>query len=174
MTKTDERMLEALSRALRFEDDGVAYYNRAMKLTSNNLTLDVLRTLRDEEVKHKKAILGIYEKVKAGGGWVGGDAPGAPMPDFVSVFRRMGGEPPRSATDGELEALRHALDVEAEGRSMYEELAGQAPTDQERRFYELLGREEATHVRIIEDSIEYFTDPDAWFQKNERSVLDGA
>jgi rubrerythrin len=173
MSTTDERMLEALSRALKFEDDGVAYYNQAMKIASNNLSLDILRTLRDEEVKHKEAILSIYEEVK-GGGTFTGKAAGAPMPDFVSVFQQMGGDPPKSATEGELEALRHALEVEQKGRDMYRELAGAAPTEVEKAFYTRLGEEEITHVKLIEDSVGYFENPEAWFQGRERSGLDGA
>lgn len=174
MTTTDERMLEALSRALKFEEDGVAYYNQAMKAAQSNLALDVLRTLRDEEVKHKEMILEIYNGVKAGGDWKGGETPGAPMPDFVSVFRQMGGDPPKSASEGELAALSHALEVETQGRGMYDELAAQAPSEPEKKFYELLAGEEQKHVQIIQDSIEYFEDPDAWFRKHEHSGLDGA
>jgi rubrerythrin len=174
MSTTDERMLEALSRAMKFEEDGVAYYNTAMMAASSNLALDVLRTLRDEEVKHKEMILKIYNDVKGGGGWPAGEAPGAPMPDFVSVFRQLGDDPPKSASEGELAALKHALEVEVSGRGMYDELAANAPSAPEKKFYELLSGEEQKHIRIIEDSIEYFEDPDGWFQKHEHSGLDGA
>jgi rubrerythrin len=174
MTTTDERMLEALSRALKFEEDGVSYYNQAMMVATSNLALDVLRTLRDEEVKHKEAILEIYSQVKAGGAWKGGEMTSAPMPDFVSVFKQLGGDPPKSASEGELEALRHALEVEVRGRGMYEELASGAPTEVERQFFARLGQEEVKHISIIEDSIEYFEDPESWFQKHEHTGLDGA
>ncbi len=174
MTTVDERMLEALSRALNFEEDGVAYYNQAMLAASSNLALDVLRTLRDEEVKHKEQILAIFNEVKAGGGWKGGDAPGVPMPDFVSVFEQLGGNPPREVSEGEIAALQHALEVEARGRTMYEELAASAPSEPEKAFYDRLGGEEVTHVRIIEDAIGYFEDPEGWFQKHEHGGLDGA
>ena len=174
MTTADQRMLEALSRALNFEEDGVAYYNQAMLAASSNLALDVLRTLRDEEVKHKEQILAIFNEVKAGGAWKGPDEPGAPMPDFVSVFEQLGGSPPSEISEGENAALKHALEVEARGRGMYEELAANAPTQPEKEFYERLGAEEVTHVKIIEDAIEYFDDPEGWFQRHERGGLDGA
>jgi len=173
MTTTDERMLEALVRALRFEDDGVAYYEKAMKVASNRLAVDVLRVLRDEEIKHKAAIIGIHDSVKCGSGWKGAEAPAAPMPDFVSVFRQLGGDPPGTASEDEAGALDHALEIEARGRVMYEELRAGAATAAERRFYELLGLEEGKHVRIIEDSLEYFRDPEGWFRRHEHSTLDG-
>jgi rubrerythrin len=167
-------MLEALSRALNFEEDGVAYYNQAMLAASSNLALDVLRTLRDEEVKHKEQILAIFNEVKSGGQWKGQENTAAPMPDFVSVFEQLGGSPPQEVSEGEIAALQHALEVEAKGRGMYEELASGAPTEQEKAFYERLGAEEVTHVKMIEDAIEYFDDPQAWFQKHEHGGLDGA
>ena len=174
MTTADERILEALSRALNFEEDGVAYYSQAMLTASSNLALDILRTLRDEEVKHKERIQAIWGEVKAGGGWKGEDEPGAPMPDFVSVFEQLGGNPPKEVSEGELAALKHALEVEARGRGMYEELASNAPSEPEKAFYERLGGEEVEHIKIIEDSIEYFEDPDGWFQRHEHGGLDGA
>ena len=174
MATVDERMLEALSRALNFEEDGVAYYSQAMLAASSNLALDVLRTLRDEEVKHKEQILAIFNEVKGGGGWKAGDDPGAPMPDFVSVFEQLGGNPPREASEGELAALRHAQEVESKGRGMYEELAANAPSEPEKAFYERLGAEEVAHLKIIEDAIEYFEDPQGWFRKHEHGGLDGA
>lgn len=174
MTTADERMLEALSRALNFEEDGVAYYSQAMLASSSNLALDVLRTLRDEEVKHKEQILAIFNEVKAGGSWKGEDEPGSPMPDFVSVFEQLGGNPPKEVSEGEIAALQHALEVEVKGRGMYEELASNAPTEPEKAFYEKLGGEEIEHIKMIEDAIEYFDDPEGWFQKRERGGLDGA
>jgi rubrerythrin len=96
------------------------------------------------------------------------------MPDFVSVFEQLGGSPPKDVSDGEIAALRHALEIEAKGRGMYEGLASGAPTQQEKAFYERLGAEEITHLKMIEDAIAYFDDPEAWFQARERGGLDGA
>ena len=120
------------------------------------------------------AVQAIFNEVKAGGGWKGEDEPGAPMPDFVSVFEQLGGNPPKEVSEGELAALKHALEVEARGRGMYEELASNAPSEPEKAFYERLGGEEVAHVKIIEDSIEYFEDPEGWFQRHEHGGLDGA
>jgi len=173
MTTTDARMLEALKRALDFEDDGVAYYEKAMGECSDEVAVGVLQTLRDEEVEHKARILEIYQKVSGGGSFRGEDPTGAPMPDFVSVFEQLG-RPPKAVSGSEIDALRHALEIESRGRDMYAELSAGAPTDVEKRFYTRLGDEEKTHLALIEDSLEYFEDPEGWFQKHERSGLDGA
>lgn len=173
MTTTDQRMLEALKRALKFEDDGVAYYEKAMEETSDPLALDILKTLRDEEVKHKGRIKRIYDGVSSGGSWVNED-PGAPMPTFENVFERMGGKPASGTFQTEKAAMEHALEIESSGRGMYQNLASDAASDAERQFYERLADEENDHLQIIQDSLEYFEDPQGWFQKHERGTLDGA
>jgi rubrerythrin len=173
MATVDQRMLEALRRALKFEDDGIAYYQKAMNDAASPLTVDVLTTLRDEEVKHKRRINRIYEEVSQGGRWLEQE-PAEPMPSFVNIFERMGGKPTERAKGSEIEALEHALDIEANGRGMYRELADGAPSEPERAFYERLLHEEEDHIALIEDSLSYFQDPDGWFRSREHHVLDGA
>ncbi len=173
MTTVDERMIEALRRALKFEDDGVAYYQKALEGSSDPLAIDILKTLRDEEIKHKKRIRSIHDRVTAGKTWVN-EPTGNPMPSFSNVFEKLGHEIPEGSTKSELAALTHALDIEASGRSMYQELARKAPSAPEREFYERLGNEEGEHLDILGDSIEYFEDPQGWFRRNEKGGLDGA
>ncbi len=174
MTTTNERMLEALERALGFEDDGVSYYEAAMGKAGNDMARDVLKVLRDEEVKHKLMISEIHAVVSKEAAWTAEPPKPAPMPSFVSVFRQKGGRMPKKAASSDVAALEHALDIEARGRTMYEELAKAAATEPERRFYEMLGAEERTHLTIIEDSLEYLADPEGWYGTHERSGLDGA
>jgi rubrerythrin len=74
----------------------------------------------------------------------------------------------------DLAAVRQAIDFEAKGSAFYADLRDKSADPKEKAFFALLASIEHEHFSSLKDTEEYFVDPGAWFQKHEKTLLDGA
>ena len=67
--ETRDKMMEALNFALKFEQEGKEFYEKASGITNNSLGKEMFQTLAKEEVLHMEKIQEVYQKIEKEGEW---------------------------------------------------------------------------------------------------------
>ena len=149
--------LKTLEKAMEFEWEGHAFYEKAQGLATNPVTKGVFELLRDEEKKHAEYLLGLHGMVGAEGSWPA-EITLAQDKDFKRLFKEEAEKIDEhvNVSTGEMEALRFALDMENKSRDMYLEFKGKASVPQEERLFGLLADWEQAHADYVESFANYF------------------
>ena len=156
---TTSASLAALQQALEFEKSGKGYYDKASELARNPCTQSLFKMLVEEEQNHIDYLLNLYEYLKANDKWPE-KITIALDKDFHQIFKQAAeniNTQIKVATD-EMEAMKHAVDMENKGRLMYMDLASKALDPLEKELYELLADWERGHAAYCEDYYNYFQD----------------
>src|SRR6056297_3581269 len=85
MDSEKKRVAETLKRAMRGEEDGYRFYDLLSKKTNNQSAKKLLESLRDDEVRHKETLKGIWEKHI--GGEIG-ELPDKGLSVLTEIFRK--------------------------------------------------------------------------------------
>ncbi|MBN2467388.1 MAG: ferritin family protein [Deltaproteobacteria bacterium] len=163
-----EKRLEALKQALKMEEDGKAFYERARDKTKSKMGKSVFESLIRSEESHIKKIKELYDTVEKTCAW----PPEAPIRDVKSeknVFEQAlaaAQEKVKADTD-DLEGLKLAVELERAGKRYYELQADQTDNPCEKKFYYLLAHEEGEHFMTLIETIQYLEDPGAYFHQKE-------
>jgi len=164
-----ETRLEVLKQALKMEEDGKAYYEKARNRTKNEMGKKIFDSLIRAEESHIKKIKQLHASLEEKGAWPGQ----VPYGDDVQITKNIfteamdGIEESVGGTADDLEALRLAGEMEKKGQKFYESRA-EATTDAfEKKFYHLLAYEEGAHFISILDTIQFLEDPQAYYHQKE-------
>jgi len=175
VTSEQDRMLQALKVAIQMEIDGKAYYLKASRESGNELGKKLLSSLASEEDIHRRKFEEIYNSIRARKGWPVTDF----RPSWGQKLRTVFAEATErmatgmKAAEGELDAVKTAMDMENETYDYYKNQGKAATLDAEREFYETLAAEEQEHHMVLLDYYEYLKDPASWFVRAEHPSLDG-
>jgi rubrerythrin len=171
-----EERLDALQVALTNEMWEHEFYLNNANRTANAIGKAMFQQIAAEELEHYerlKQLAAVWEKQ---GKWpetlplqVKNTVVGNILLDVVKMSATA---PPSDADD--LKAVRTAIDFEAKGAAFYARLRDQSSEPREKAFFALLASIEQEHFSSLKDTEEYLTDPASWYQKAERSGLDGA
>ena len=77
------------------------------------------------------------------------------------------------ADTDDMEAVQIAIDFETRGEQFYRDLRDSVDNPVEKEFYGVLASMEREHRLSLEDTLEYFKDPEGWFRMKEKRHLDG-
>jgi len=175
MDNEQARALEVLQAAVDMEVQGKEFYRKAGQKSSNRLAKELFAQLADEEDVHREKVEEVYEVLKRGRNWPGIEPPCDEGRKIKSLFAEataaLGSK--IQVAESELEAIRIAMDMEAESYKLYHSRGEESTLPVERRFYETLAAEERGHHLALLDSYEYLSDPAGWFTKSEHWSLDG-
>jgi rubrerythrin len=165
--------MEALSQALKMEEDGKSYYEEALNKVENNLTKEVLGYLIKAEIRHVQKIGQLYASLEETGKWPdvvlrreSGETVGN---IFSEAMAKLDEKVKGSTTD--IEVLRIAAKLEDEGIKHYQSKADGTDDPFEKKFYHLLVHEEGEHFISLLDTIEFLEDPQGYFSQLERGSL---
>jgi len=168
--------LNLIEEALRFEEEGRAFFLKAAGKTRNPFGKLMFEAIADSELKHMEQLREIQEELNRHGQWPDQCAAFESLGPVRNVFERALAELTdrvRGDTD-DVKATELARAYEEKGIRFYQDLAAKAQGDVERLFYERLAEEERGHLIILEDMHQYFVDPVHWFSEKERLHWDGA
>lgn len=93
---------------------------------------------------------------------------------FFNAAKATAGKPAAAGNQDDLQAIRTAIDFEAKGAAFYARLRDLSADPKEKAFFGLLADIEHEHFTSLKDTEEFFVNPGGWFQKAEKSGLDGA
>ncbi len=173
-----EERLNALEIALNNEMNEHKFYETHAERTQNPDGRAMFTGIAGEELEHYERLKQLSEIWKSKGTWPETVPLKVKNTEVRSIFfnsaRATAGNPEASGDQDDLQAIRTAIEFEAKGAAFYARLRDQSTDPKEKAFFGLLATVEHEHFASLKDTEEFFTHPAAWFQKAERSGLDGA
>jgi rubrerythrin len=169
MDNEQSKTLEALKTAIQMEIDGKEYYLKASWSSGNPMGEKLFKTLAKEEDSHRQRFEEIFKSIQSQKGWPQVEV--KPHVDFKTLFASAVKDVKSTST--ELEAVQTAMAMENKTRDYYQAQFKRATFEAEKKYFERLAGEEASHHAALLDYYEYLKDPDGWFTIKERHSLDG-
>jgi len=162
--------LNIFDYALQMERVGENYYRRLAGECETEGLQKIFTMLADEEVKHAGVIKGMREKINET------QFEDSPLLDNVAnVFQDMkeGKQPLHIDATTETEKYRKARDIEEMSRDFYQEMAVKSDNRHRRELFLKLAAEEAKHLRILENIVEFVSRPEPgnWLENAEWTHL---
>jgi rubrerythrin len=173
--KTQER-IQALEVALTNEKREGEFYRKHAERTRNPLGRKMFETLAKDEAEHYQRILKLHERLRNEGQWPASLPLEVNDTQIRDVLKAVVEAVDTSAeTDtSDMEAVKIAIEFETKGELFYKKLRENVEDSQEKAFYGMLETIEREHRLSLEDTYEYFKDPEGWYQRIEKPHLDGA
>jgi rubrerythrin len=175
MTATTEARIQALEVALNNEKQEAAFYLKHAERTTDPLGKQMFQTLAADEAEHYQRIQALHQKLQEGGRWpetLPLTVKGTRVRDVLSAVVEAVAQTPEKRTS-DMEAVQIAIEFERKGEAHYGRLREAADDPVEKEFYGMLESIEREHRLSLEDTYEYFKDPEGWFQRMEKHGLDG-
>ena len=167
--------LQAIEFAIQMEIDGKKYYLEASRRSDNKVGKELFQWLAGEEDKHRRIFVGIYNAIRKRKAWPAVSMKprkGAVLDTVFSKELKLSA-PTTKVTDGELESIAKAMEMENKTREFYKSQNQKADFDAEKQLYAALAAEEEGHYLALVDYREYLVDPAGYFRKVEHHSLDG-
>ncbi|UCG14557.1 MAG: ferritin family protein [Deltaproteobacteria bacterium] len=175
MTSKTEERIQALEVALNNESRERDFYMKHAERTTNSFGKLMFQSLANDEAEHYQRLLQLHKKLKAEGRWPETIPLKVKGTDMHSVLKKVVESVDTSAkadTD-DMEAVQIAIDFEAKGEKFYSDLRDSVDNPVEKEFYRVLAAMEREHRLSLEDTLEYFKDPEGWYRMKEKHHMDG-
>jgi len=166
---------DVLSSAIKFEEDGRNLYLECIKKTEHPWGKSLFQSLADDELEHIERLKETFETLQVSQKYTEGPLALVAEKQWKNIFEKAKGKIDAvvKATTNDCEALKLGIDFEEKGMKYYKKLSEESKNPLEKKFYQILAQEENRHFLILKDSQELLTDPSSWFEKTEKSGLDG-
>jgi len=173
---TGELNKSVLATAIKFEEDGRKLFLDCMNKTEHPWGKSLFKSLADDELKHITRLKETFEKLSISDQYTKGPEPLASEKEWKNIFEEARGSVAKTikAETGDLEALILGMEFEKKGMNYYKKLSEESPNPLEKKFYDIIAKEEHRHYLILQDAHELLTDPSSWYEKTETIGLDGA
>ncbi|MFH1503023.1 MAG: ferritin family protein [Candidatus Eisenbacteria bacterium] len=169
--KTDRERVEF---ALKTERDGSDFYGLAKEQTNHKLARAAFELLSKEEMRHVALITALGKHLEGGAAVPSADSPS--MGNLQSTLKTIYGSAIEGAGDEKMdpaEAYGTAIELEKKISALYYQYAKDCESDEARRLFDVLYKEEQRHLSLLEDMLAYLTKPDQWFIDRDGTMLDG-
>ena len=173
-----------LRRGMSLERDGYRFYTQAAERASSERGKRMFLDLAAQEVDHLRLLLAEYRALEEGRGWLSykeamaadfpldpanPDLPGEEPPEPMPVFT-----PDREVSlEGDVAALEFGLETERISRELYAQAAEAADDPRAREAYEFLTRQEEAHYRLLQNTHDYLTQNQTWWDSEELPFFTG-
>lgn len=175
MSSSTEKRIKALEVALNNESRERDFYLKHAERTSNSFGKMMFQSIAKDEDEHYQKILELHNRLKEEGKWPETIPLKVKGVDMKSVLNKVIASIDTSAkvdTD-DMEAVKVAIDFEAKGEKFYSDLRDSVEDPIEKEFYGMLASMEREHRLSLEDTYDYFKDPEGWYRMKEKRHLDG-
>lgn len=177
MDDKNDNAIKMLATALRMEEKGKAFYDKAAASCSNEPGKKIFSSLAQEEVVHMSRISSIYESLSDAKPWAGEWKDMKLKHEYlVHIFRGLAQKHATNVTANadDIASLDIGIEFEADSMAFYKQHLENAALPMEKEFLELMIEEETTHHKALIDMKFYLQDPEGWFREMEKGGLDGA
>lgn len=165
MTKTKSEIAKVLKKAIKGEEDGYFFYDLLSKRSTNDMARRKLETLRNDEIRHKETLYGLYDK------FVGGEIgklPAKGISALAKVFRN--GHLQDKKT--EMEFLILAIEAELAAMKYYQDEHGLVSNPEFRAIFDRLASEEHSHYELLQAEKEALGGNYHWFGYDDGAPLE--
>ena len=175
MNAAKTERIKALEVALNNESRERDFYLKHSVRTTSPLGRSMFQTLANDEAEHYQRILALHESLTKEGKWPDTIPLMVKGTEVRSILRnKLDSVDSLPAADrDDVEAIKIAVDFEANGVSFYEKLRENADEPLEKEFYGMLASIEREHFLSLQDALEYFQDSAGWYRTKEKPHLDG-
>jgi rubrerythrin len=167
--------IEALKLALTNEEKERDFYLGHARRTRDKLGKQMFESIAADEDMHYRRLLDLHKRLEERSKWPEGFSIDIST-RVIEALGRLSKEATTSpeSDDDDVNAVKIAIEFEQKGEEFYTKLAEQAKDKAEKRFFSLLSSMEREHRLSLEDTLEYFTDPQGWLERKGGRHLDGA
>jgi rubrerythrin len=160
---------DAIETAIKMETDAMAFYAEAEKKSSHPFGKEMFKGFIKDETRHLKMLKSILEGLDIEMTSV------RPADTIKTVFSELKDEMMErvKALDDEMDAVKIALQFEKEGFDFYKKAAESAPTELEKKLFNLLAEEEEDHYRILNETFNFLDNTGHWYMYEERGIVEG-
>jgi len=172
-----ESRLNALEIALKNEMNEHHFYKKNAERTQNAVGKAMFEQIAGEELEHYERLQQLAENWRKDKKWpetIPLKVKETPVRSIFGKAAQASGKAAAAGDADDLKAVRTAIDFEAKGAAFYAELRDQSSDPKEKAFFGLMAAIEHEHYASLKDTEEYFINPGGWFQKAEKTNLDGA
>jgi rubrerythrin len=171
-----EKRMNALKFALENELKEHEFYLEHARKTKNMAGKNMFKQIADEEKEHYEVLKKLHDKWEQKQKWPATVPLKVTKSGVKNVLRAMAGKKAAriAGSDGELKAVRTAIDFEARGVDLYTKLEKASTDPKEKAFFNLMACVERDHLLSLRDTEEFLTDPAFWYQNAEKTSFDGA
>ncbi len=173
--KTRER-IKALETALNNEQWEKEFYLKHAQRTSNALGKAMFESIAADEDEHYQRLLQLHTTLEKEGKWpetIPLKVKDTQVKDVLKKFVESI-DTGKKADTSDMEAVEIAIEFETKGEAFYNKLEKSSDNEQEKQFFKLLASMEREHRLSLEDTYEFFRDPEGWYRMQEGHTLDGA
>jgi rubrerythrin len=173
-----------LRRGMSIERDGYRFYTTAAERASDKRGKAMFLDLAAQEGEHLRLLLAEYRALEAGKGWLPyeeamkadfqldpaapdlpGEEPSEPSPVFT---------PDRAVSlAGDIAALEFGLETERISRELYTRAAEGTDNPHAIEAYQFLTGQEEQHYRLLQNTHEYLTQNQTWWDSEEYPFFTG-
>ena len=173
--KTQER-IKALETALNNEQREKEFYLKHARRTSNALGKAMFETIAADEDEHYQRLLELHKTLEKEGKWPETLPIKVKDTQVKDVLKKVveSIDTGSNADTTDMEAVEIAIDFETKGEAFYNKLEKLTENAQEKQFFRLLASMEREHRLSLENTYEFFRDPEGWYRMQEGHTLDGA
>jgi rubrerythrin len=165
MTKTKQQIAEVLKRAIKGEEDGYFFYDLASQKVTNKTAQRKLESLRDDEIRHKETLRGLYKKHV--GGEIG-QLPEKGLTVLSEIFKKGHVDDLKS----EMEFINLAIQAELAATEYYQQERDLVDDPEFKRIFDALADEEHSHFELLQAEKEALAGNYSWFSYDESQPLE--
>lgn len=147
--------------SIQMEKDAEALYRDLESRSSHVGVKKIFTMLAKDEQRHAEAIETLQKKMHP-------EKTASSSGEIVTVFKEIKEKSQtEKLTDEILPELRRALDIEKQGREFYKEQMDAVDTEEAKKLFSLLSRQEDYHYNTVENLIELIEKPQWWVEHAE-------
>jgi len=164
-----EEFVEALKYALNFEEKGEKIYRDIAENSDDDFVKNIFNGLADDEVVHENVIKKYIE----------GKADFAELKKVTLDPKRFFGTvteefKQRAKMHGaELKPFDTGVELEKKSIAYYKEQLKKASTEESKKFFEFLIKQEEFHLKNLQEAKDFLGDPENFYVEFERWSLEG-
>lgn len=165
----DEEFIEALRYALDFEEKGEKIYKDIAENSSDEFVKNTFNGLADDECVHEKVIRRFIE------GKADFDSLKKVTLDPKRFFGTVTEEFKQRAKESgaELKPFDTGIRLEKESIAYYKEQIVKAKTEEAKKFFEFLLKQENFHLNSLQKAKDFIGDPENFYVEFEKWTLEG-
>lgn len=178
MLPKDVLEMKMFKTALKMEEKGRAFYEKASKEAKDPFGRKIFEMLRDDEEIHINRINLLYKSLKEqnefSSEWKRFKTSYKALGKIFKELAKRHKKEELKANSTDIPALDIGIELELESISFYKKELEEAKSSKEKAFIEQMVKEEEEHLRTLSEMKLYFTDPSSWYSEKEKAGLDGA
>jgi len=148
--------------AMQMELDGRHFYLDLAKKTNNTGIKSILTMMAESEARHYNIILGMQKNDK-----IQYSADTEVLTNVKNIFMKMKEEKDIDVDVSQVEFYKKALEVETDSEKFYLERADEEKDPHRKKIFITLASEEKSHCVLLENIVNFVSQPDTWLENSE-------